>query len=76
MSKQIRLDDRVYERIKSAKRDDESFSNAVERLLADRSFSDLRDVFDEDQVSEMRAAIEAADEQDRQAVTETAERFE
>jgi len=75
MSKQIRLDDRVYERIKSAKRDDESFSNAVERLLADRSFSDLRDVFDEEQVSEMRAAIEAADEQDRQAVTETAERF-
>ena len=76
MSKQIRLDDRVYERIKSAKRDDESFSDAVERLLADRSFSDLRDVFDEDQVSEMRAAIEAADEQDRQAVTETAEQFE
>jgi len=75
MSKQIRLDDRVYERIKSAKRDDESFSNAVERLLADRSFSDLRGVFDEEQVSEMRAAIEAADEQDRQAVTETAERF-
>jgi len=75
MSKQIRLDDRVYERIKSAKHDDESFSNAVERLLADRSFSDLRDVFDEEQVSEMRAAIEAADEQDRQAVTETAERF-
>jgi predicted CopG family antitoxin len=75
MSKQIRLDDRVYERIKSAKRDDESFSNAVERLLADRSFSDLRDVFDEEQISEMRAAIEAADEQDRQAVTETAERF-
>ena len=75
MSKQIRLDDRVYERIKSAKRDDESFSNAVERLLSDRSFSDLRDVFDEEQVSEMRAAIETADEQDRQAVTETAERF-
>ncbi|ERH07467.1 MAG: hypothetical protein J07HN4v3_03108 [Halonotius sp. J07HN4] len=76
MSKQIRLNDRVYERIKSAKRDDESFSDAVERLLADRSFSDLRDVFDDDQVSEMRAAIEAADKQDRQAVTETAERFE
>ena len=75
MSKQIRLDDRVYERIKSAKRDDESFSDAVERLLADRSFSDLRDVFNEEQVSEMRAATEAADEQDRQAVAETAERF-
>ena len=48
---------------------------ADERLLADRSFSDLRDVFNEEQVSEMRAATEAADEQDRQAVAETAERF-
>jgi predicted CopG family antitoxin len=45
MSKQIRLDDGVYERIKSIKHDDESFS-------------DLRDVFDDNQVNEMRAAIE------------------
>ena len=65
MSKQIRLDDGVYERIKSAKRDDESFSNAIERLLDERAFRDLRDVFDEGQVSEMRAAIERADNIDR-----------
>ena len=58
MSKQIRLDDGVYERIKSIKRDNESFSDAIERLLGEQSFSDLRDVFDDNQVNEMQAAIE------------------
>ena len=58
MSKQIRLNDHVYERIKSIKHDDESFNDAIERLLSKRSFRDLRDVFDNDQVSEMRTAIE------------------
>jgi len=57
MSHQIRLEDDVYERIKTNKREGESFSDAVERLIGGRSLRDLRDVFDEDQVSEMRDAI-------------------
>lgn len=76
MSRQIRLEDDVYERIKADKHDDESFSDAVERLIGGRSLSDLRDVFDEDQVTEMREAIEQADQQDREEVREVAERFE
>ena len=32
MSHQVRLDDDVYEHIKSQKRDDETFSEAIERL--------------------------------------------
>jgi len=76
MSKQIRLDDRVYERVKSAKRDDESFSDAVERLISDRSFRELRDVFSDAQISEMREAIEAADELDKEETRATADRFE
>lgn len=76
MSHQVRLEDHVYERIKANKRDDESFSEAVERLIGGRSLRDLRDVFDEDQVSGMRDAIEAADQQDRDEVREVAERFE
>ncbi len=62
MSHQIRLEDHVYERIKANKRDDESFSNAVERLIGGRSLRDLRNGFDNDQVAEMRDAIETADE--------------
>jgi len=76
MSHQIRLEDDVYERIKANKRDDESFSDAVERLIGGRSLSDLRDVFDEDQVNEMRDAIDQADQQDRTEVRDVAERFE
>jgi predicted CopG family antitoxin len=76
MSHQIRLEDDVYERIKTNKREGESFSDAVERLIGGRSLRDLRDVFDEDQVSEMRDAIETADQEDRSEVREVAERFE
>lgn len=76
MSHQIRLDDDVYERIKSNKRPEESFSEAVERLIGGRSLRDLREVFDDEQVAEMREAIDAADRSDREEVREVAERFE
>ncbi|WP_436908785.1 antitoxin VapB family protein [Halosimplex marinum] len=76
MSHQVRLGDHVYERIKATKRDDESFSDAVERLIGGRSLRDLRDVFDGDQVDGMREAVESADRADRDEVREVADRFE
>ena len=76
MSHQIRLADDVYERIKANKREDESFSDAVERLIGGRSLRDLRDIFDTEQVHEMRDAIEAADQEDRDEVRTVADRFE
>jgi predicted CopG family antitoxin len=76
MSRQIRLEEHVYERIKANKRSDESFSEAVERLIGGRSLRDLRSVFDEDQVAEMRDAIEQADQQDREKARKVGERFE
>lgn len=76
MSHHVRLDDDVYERIKANKRDDESFSDAVERLIGGRSLRELRDVFDEEQVTEMRDAIDATDREDRDEVRDLAERFE
>ncbi|RXK50588.1 antitoxin VapB family protein [Halorientalis pallida] len=76
MSHQIRVEDHVYERLKANKRDDESFSDAVERLIGGRSLRELREVFDDEQVAEMREAIDTADEQDRDEVREVAERFE
>jgi predicted CopG family antitoxin len=76
MSQQIRLQDHVYERIKSNKRDNESFSEAVDRLIGGRSLRDLRGVFDESEVAEMREAIDAADERDREEAREVADRFE
>lgn len=76
MSHQVRLEDHVYERVKAKKRDDESFSDAVERLIGGRSLRDLRDVFDEEQVTEMREAVEAADDEDREEIRDVVERFE
>lgn len=76
MSQQIRLEDDVYERIKANKRPDESFSDAVARLIGGRSLADLRGVFDGDQIDDMRDAIEGADQQDRAEVRDIAERFE
>ena len=76
MSHQIRLDDDVYERIKTNKREDESFSDAVARLIGGRSLRDLRDVFDDEQVGEMREAIDTADQADRAEVSNVADRFE
>lgn len=75
-SHQVRLEDDVYGRIKANKTEDESFSDAVERLIGGRSLRELRAVFDEDRVSEMRDAIEDADREDRDAVRDVAERFE
>lgn len=76
MSQQIRLEDHVYERIKSKKRDEESFSDAVDRLIGGRSLRDLREVFDTEQVTEMRRAIEAAEHADREEIRDVADRFE
>ncbi|WP_276302582.1 DUF7557 family protein [Halorussus lipolyticus] len=76
MSHQVRLNDDLYERIKATKQEGESFSDAIERLINDRSLRDLQDVFDDDQVDEMRDAIETADEEDVAEVREIGERFE
>lgn len=76
MSHQVRLEDHVYERIKANKHDDESFSEAVERLIGGRSLRNLRDVFDAEQVTEMREAIKTTDREDRQEVREVGEQFE
>ena len=76
MSHQIRLEDHVYERIRANKRDDESFSDAVERLISAHSLRDLRGVFNDAQVAEMRDTIEAADQADREEAREVAEHFE
>jgi len=42
-TKSVRLDEDVYERVKAHKRSDETFSEAVARLLRDVSLLDLAD---------------------------------
>lgn len=76
-SKTIRLDEDVYERLRESKRGDETFSEAVERLLGGRSLAELGDVLDdESRVERMEAAIEAADEAETREVDDVLGRFE
>lgn len=68
MSRQVRLQDHVYERIESDRRDDESFSEAIERLIGGCSLRDLRGAFDESEVVEMCEAIENLQGRDRDSL--------
>jgi predicted CopG family antitoxin len=76
-SKTIRLDEDVYERLRENKRDDETFSETVERLMGGRSLAELGGVLDdESRVERMEAAIEEADAADAREVEEVLDRFE
>lgn len=52
-SKTIRLDDDVYERLRDVKRDDETYSEAVERLLPGGSLLDLAGILEPEDVNEI-----------------------
>ena len=75
-SKTIRLDDDVYSKLRAAKREDETFSEAVERLIGAPSLTELAGILDSDTVDDMRGAIDEADDADAEAVDEIVERFE
>jgi predicted CopG family antitoxin len=61
-TKTIRLDEDVYERLKSKKRDDETFSEAVDRLMGDWSLLDLAGTATEAETARHRELLEASDE--------------
>lgn len=75
-TRNVRLDDDVYERVKAHKRDDETFSEAIARLISGPSLHDLGGILDRETVEEMRESIDRADEEDAEEVEEVAERFE
>jgi predicted CopG family antitoxin len=75
-TKQIRVSERLYARIQSENCEGETLSETLERLVGGRSLRDLRGIFDEERVNEMRNAVEAAEREDHDEVHEVAERFE
>ncbi|UPV75229.1 antitoxin VapB family protein [Halorussus limi] len=76
MSRHVRLDDDLYERIKANRQEGESFSDTIERLIDNRSLRDLQDVFDSEQVDEMRDAVKIPEEEDTAKIRELGERFD
>jgi predicted CopG family antitoxin len=75
-SKTVRLDEDVYELIKKRKREDESFSDAIERLVSPPSLLELAGMVSDEESERMREAIERAGDSDREAAREIAARFE
>lgn len=66
-TKTVRLDEDVYERIKSRKREDETFSEAIARLTDDYTLLDFADEFadeEERRWADEKEVIRAAEDEE------------
>jgi predicted CopG family antitoxin len=63
-TKTVRLDEDVYERVRSQKRDDETFSEAIDRLTGGSSLLDLEGTLSDEEADDLREAIEESREAD------------
>lgn len=55
--KNVRLTEEAYEKLRSRKREDESFSDVVSRLAGERSLLELRGVLDEKEADAIEDAL-------------------
>jgi len=73
-TKQVRLDEDVYARIQDEKREDETFSDAVDRLTSDWSLAQWAQTYETDAGSSHRELLEELDEIDKQEAEEIVDR--
>jgi len=62
-TKSVRLDENVYEHIRAHKRDDETPSEAIERLISGYSLVDFAGGLTETDADRMREAIDEANDE-------------
>ncbi|ELZ41267.1 hypothetical protein C463_13519 [Halorubrum californiense DSM 19288] len=74
-TRNVRLDEDVYERIKSEKRPNETFSETVERLIGGASLLDLAEILSDEKADEFRRAIDESDGAGTREVDELVDRF-
>lgn len=74
-TKSVRLDEDVYELIESRKREDETFSEAIERLLRPPPLTDLAGILSDQEAEEFREVIEHVDALDVEDHDRLVERF-
>jgi len=65
-TKQVRLDEDVYAKLKDKKREDESFSDAIDRLTSDWSLADWGGWLDESAATEHREMLDELAATDRE----------
>jgi predicted CopG family antitoxin len=70
-TKTVRLDEDVYERVRSRKRDNETFSEAIDRLTGGSSLLDLEGTLSDEEADDLREAIEESREADIEESKET-----
>ena len=73
-TKTIRLDDEIYERIRAEKREDETFSEAIERLIGEVSILELAGGLSEEEAGEAKDAIRRSRDVDRRKSREVGRR--
>lgn len=74
-TKTVRLEETVYERIKAHKRDDETFSEAIDRLVDDWSLLDFDTARSNDEIGRHRDLLEEAEETSEADTKETLKRM-
>jgi len=77
-TKQVRLDEDVYARIKDEKREGETFSDVIDRLTSDWSLAGWAQNYETDpeRSDSHRELLDELDEIDKQEATEILERVE
>ncbi len=73
-TKSVRIDEDLYRRIEAHKRDDETFSEAIDRLIDGWSLLDLADTLDSEAADAHREATDESAAVRTEAVEELLER--
>jgi predicted CopG family antitoxin len=75
-TKSVRLSEQVYQRIEAHQRAEETFSEAINRLIDDWSLLELAETSTEAQAERHRELLEAADELSKEDYRERLERMD
>jgi predicted CopG family antitoxin len=75
-TKHVRLDEEVYEAIRARKHEDETFSEAVERLVGGPSLLEIAGILSDEDAEAFRDAVDDVDTVDDDDLDELLDRFE
>ncbi len=75
-TKNISLDDEAYEKLRTRKREGESFSDVVKRLAGERSLLEIAGILSEEEANELQNVIEDRRAERERELDELAERME
>ena len=75
-TKHVRLDEDVYEAVRARKHEDETFSEAVERLVGGPSLLEIAGILSDEEADAFREAVDDVDAVDDEDLGELVGRFE